>query len=224
MTTCSMFFGGEPDLWTAGLAWGLLTRGLLLVFLAFFISLSSQVLGRAGSSGITSTSQLLKHIKGQCVKSSPWIHFPTIFWFTGASDTMLWATCIAGAASAILGLLYWSRLGLALCYVLALSLTTALPEFIIFPWDHLLLEAGALAVLLPELGSDALPDPWLALAFRALLVRLLLGFGKTKFRTGFWGACTIYSHNVCVTILALRAHNQPILTLAVCWAAANCGC
>ena len=63
-----------------------------------------------------------------------------------------------------------------------------LPVGLLYPWDSMLLEAGALAMLLPTLDPiwlsarlAATPHPWLCAAFRWLLVRVLLGFGKKKF-------------------------------------------
>eukprot|EP00026_Physarum_polycephalum_P003356 Phypoly_transcript_03366.p1 GENE.Phypoly_transcript_03366~~Phypoly_transcript_03366.p1 ORF type:complete len:625 (+),score=67.14 Phypoly_transcript_03366:582-2456(+) len=47
-----------------------------------------------------------------------------------------------------------------------------------WPWDILLTEAGFLALFLPASG---LPHPVVAFAYRWLMFRLMLGFGKLKF-------------------------------------------
>jgi len=58
----------------------------------------------------------------------------------------------------------------------------------VYPWDSLLIESTALGALLPQLHSlwhspaaQTAPLPLVAFAFRLLLVRLLVGFGKLKF-------------------------------------------
>ena len=79
------------------------------------------------------------------------------------------------------------------CWLVNRSLD--MPIGLLYPWDSLLLEAGALAMLLPvpphllprglagnlDFSLDALPHPWVGFAFRLLLARVMLGFGKKKF-------------------------------------------
>lgn len=94
------------------------------------------------------------------------------------------ATASADTGAAAAGLL--ARGCMAACWVLWLSLATVLPEFLAFPWDGLLCEAGALALLLPcnaaIVGADdATVSDGVAWAHRLLLFRVLVGMGKSKF-------------------------------------------
>ena len=79
----------------------------------------------------------------------------------------------------------WSNLGLVLCWVCYLSLHPAVG--LAYPWECLLL-AGRLprsvsprAKALPDFSASTLPLPAVAWAYRWLLFRMVLGFGKIKF-------------------------------------------
>jgi len=56
---------------------------------------------------------------------------------------------LAGIAGCLFSLVYPSRLGLLMGWAAFLSIATVQPDFLCFPWDCLLLEMGALALLLP---------------------------------------------------------------------------
>jgi hypothetical protein len=74
---------------------------------------------------------------------------------------------------------------LVICWSIFLSFN--LPMALTFPWDCLLFEAGFIALFLPatsalpELSATALPLPAVSWAYRWLIFRLILGFGKIKF-------------------------------------------
>ena len=75
-------------------------------------------------------------------------------------------------------------------WVCLLSLSTVASEWLCYPWDCLLHEAGFLACFLPPTVTGGLvaqhgPHPYLFGLFRMLLVRLLLGMGKKKFSEGW---------------------------------------
>ena len=63
-----------------------------------------------------------------------------------------------------------------------LSLGTVAPEWIVYPWDCLALEASVLAWALP-VGTNSWPVRW---CWRWLLFRVVFGMGKKKFDWGWW--------------------------------------
>lgn len=94
------------------------------------------------------------------------------------------ASAALGAAAALGG----PFAGLCLLGAWFCMLSTSSAHELPYPWDSLLLEASFLASLAPAppslLGGGLAgppPPPWLALAFRLLVVRVLVGFGKLKF-------------------------------------------
>jgi len=125
----------------------------------------------------------------------PWyrvVLFPTIFWCLDASDANLQAVAAVGAAAGAVAVLggAWSPLWLGVAWVCLLSLSTVSSEWLCYPWDCLLHEAGFLALFLPAtwmmgLTAQHEPHPYLFVLFRLLLARLLVGMGKKKFSTGW---------------------------------------
>ena len=169
------------------LVWGLFQRGLGLLYLISFLSLSGQVVSLAGqNSGIGVFSRRLAKFREDFPGWRRFIYFPTLLWFN-SSDAMLRALPLVGATAAV-GVIYGGPLGfvcLLICYLcyLALDLAAAL----IFPWDCLLFESTLLALFLPAtlplpwLEAVSAPAPALTWAYRILLFRLMVGFGKQKF-------------------------------------------
>lgn len=175
------------------LAWGLLGRGLGLVYAIAFSSMAVQMTALCGSQGASPFSATLRQIEHGLSTNALAILSHSLFWFVGTSDAALTLLPLAGSLVACLAATgIASRLGLTFCWLILRSLD--LPVGLLYPWDKLLFEAGALAILLPPLpalwGGDAVattfassapPHPWLGFAFRWLLARVLLGFGKKKF-------------------------------------------
>ncbi|HMJ15187.1 MAG TPA: lipase maturation factor family protein [Polyangiaceae bacterium] len=168
------------------LVWGLFTRGLGLVFLVSFVSLSRQVATIAGSQGGLPVSRLLARMQEDFPSWRRFYYFPSLLWLS-SSDRMLRGLTYTGIAAALLVIIGgpWSTLALATCYVCYVSLDVAMA--LIFPWDCLLFECTLLGLflpgthLLPELASVAAPAPALTWGYRLLLFRLMFGFGKQKF-------------------------------------------
>jgi hypothetical protein len=168
------------------LTWGLFPRCLALVYLVTFISLSRQVVALAGADGIQPVTPLLRKIRQDYPGARRFLYVPTLLWIKSDDWCLrsLVALGIGGALWVVLGG-PWSSLGLLICWACYLSLNHVVG--LVYPWDSLLLEAGFLGVFLPspnalpDWSASALPLPVLAAAFRWLLFRVLIGFGKLKF-------------------------------------------
>ena len=169
------------------LAWGVLTRGLGVVYAIAFASIAVQIRGLAGRDGMSPFAPMMQQMAHDFPGWRRLLYFPTLLWLTGGGDAALVGLPVAGVgfglAAAYGGAA--SPLALAACWATLRSLD--LPVGLLYPWDSLLLEAGALATLLPPLppltlavAAAAAPHPWVGFAFRWLLFRLMVGFGKKK--------------------------------------------
>jgi hypothetical protein len=168
------------------LIWGLVSRGVGLVFLIAFLSLRPQVLPMAGREGILPVHEALRAQARDFPTWRRFLYFPSLLWLS-SSDAALRALVwlgIAASASTIVGGPHapWA---FACCYVAYLSLDRAMT--LIYPWDAMLMEVGFWAAflpatqLLPHLETVAAPAAPAAWAFRLLTFRVLFGFGKHKF-------------------------------------------
>ena len=160
-----------------------------LIFLFAFLSLWVQIAGLAGSQGILPVAAHLEAVRDHFVAAgSPhdaWLQVPSLLWL-GSSDTMLhlWlGVGILASLLLVLGILpAVSALTAWLCY---LSFAAAVPVFLNFQWDALLLEAGLLTVFyIPwrrylAFGSSAPPRLGRLLVWW-LLFRLMFQSGVVK--------------------------------------------
>jgi predicted DCC family thiol-disulfide oxidoreductase YuxK len=160
----------EPASYEIAVRW--FFRCLGLIYAIAFLSLERQITGLIGSRGILPAVRFLGAIR-ETYGGWACLHVPTIFLW-GANDTVLRLAC-AGGAIASLGIIlgFMRRAGLALAFVLYLSLVHAGQTFLSFQWDYLLLEVGFLAIFL----RPVLTRVWL---FRWLLFRLMLLSGAAK--------------------------------------------
>lgn len=169
------------------MVWGLFVRGLGVLYLISFASLSLQIVPAVGSAtGVARVSDRLARLRRDFPDLRRHLYFPTLLWLN-SSDWMLRLLTWVGFAAAGC-VVYggpWSSWALAVCYVCYLSLDFAIA--LIFPWDCLLFEATLLGLFLPatlplpELAAVAAPAPALTWAYRLLLFRVMFGFGKQKF-------------------------------------------
>jgi hypothetical protein len=176
------------------LVWGLIPRGIGLIFLIAYGSLWSQILPLLGSRGISPVGLQLKRVREDLPLFARLRLNPSLLWIAHG-DTALRvyiAAGMLGACAMIAGgpIGWWGAL---CCWAIWLSLHFSLR--LVYPWDTVLLEAGFLCLfvpasaLLPHVAATALPHPLLPFVFHLLLFRLLLGFGKMKFigiRRGDW--------------------------------------
>lgn len=125
-------------------------RFIGLIFIFAFLSLWGQIDGLAGSRGILPVEAHLRAVQEHCAAThrpwTAWLQVPSLLWF-GSSDLMLHVWLAVGTVASValvLGLLpAVSALAAWLCY---LSFASAVPVFLNFQWDALLLEAGLLVV------------------------------------------------------------------------------
>jgi hypothetical protein len=155
----------------------LFLRGLALIYLAAFASMSVQVEGLIGNQGILPIQAKLGEIAQFYGIDKYWL-FPTLFWF-GSSDLTLKLVCYAGMISAILLLLNrLLRPALILCYLLYLSVTVAGQDFLSFQWDVFLLETGFIGIFL-SWGSKIN-----VFLYRWLIARFMFMGGLVKLASG----------------------------------------
>lgn len=170
----------------ADLVWGLVSRGIALVYFISFASLSWQVLPTAGKNGITPIAESLGAIERDFPTWKRFVWFPSLLWLH-RGDAFLAALPwlgMAAAASAVTGGPH-TPLSFAVMYTIYLSLDR--PMVLVYPWDCMLFEAGFWGMflpsthLLPDVSASAAPLPAVAWVFRLLIFRVMFGFGKHKF-------------------------------------------
>src|SRR5256886_5511862 len=145
-------------------------RALGVIYLIAFLSLWPQLRGLIGPQGILPAQDLLAAARRQ-LGGERFHLVPTLFWID-AGPTALHLACALGVVCSVLLILNVAPLpNLVFLWVLYLSLAAVGREFLAFPWDVLLLEAGVPPVvvrpghLLPRGGprpvSAAAPIvPW----------------------------------------------------------------
>jgi lipase maturation factor 1 len=169
---------------------GIFLRGLGLIYLVAFLSLSSQIIGLVGSNGIEPAGEFLTRAKGyfvtRGVEADRFHQLPTLCWFN-ASDGFLRFQCAAGVALAVTLLIGIApALCLFLLWLVYLSLCCVGGVFLGFQWDALLLETGLFAIFLAPRswlprGWKKSPPPRISLwLLRWLLFRLMFQSGVTK--------------------------------------------
>ena len=196
-----------------------------LVFLFAFLSLWVQVDGLVGSSGILPVAEHLaavqSHFATNPAAGSKWLQMPTLLWF-GASDTALHAWLALGTvASLFLVVGLFPALSAFVAWLCYLSFAAAVPVFLNFQWDALLLETGLLTVFYVSwtrylrFGASA-PSRIGRLLVWWLLFRLMFQSGIVKLY-GFDAS----GHNAWLDGTALDFHyfTQPIPVWTSWWIA-----
>ncbi|MFN8177932.1 MAG: lipase maturation factor family protein [bacterium] len=185
-------------------------RGMALVWLAAFASLSVQVNGLFGLRGIEPVARLLQ-AAGNLSPAERFFHAPTLLWVFGASDHVLREMCGTGVLlSVLLGLGFAPGPICLALWALYLSFVTVGSPFLDFQWDLLLLEAGLCACvmapwrlrasgLLPERAPSA-AAVWLP---RFLLFKLVWMSGLVKIASGdpTWRNLTALQYHYWTTCL-----------------------
>ncbi len=165
--------------WKPELNAALCVRLIGLVYLIAFISWGVQAQGLIGSHGILPAAQFFQQAHREYGTRAYW-EWPSIFWLD-ASDAVLllgWWVGAVCSVGVIFGRGKWrTRVALALCLILWLSLCAAGQDFLSFQWDILLSEAGFLALF----ADDSPARVWL---FRWLAFRLMFSSGVVKLASG----------------------------------------
>ena len=158
------------------ISWAFL-KGLGAIYVAAFASLTVQVLGLVGQSGILPLSEDLAAARQAWGAAAYW-RMPTLFWLDSSDSALVTATVIG----IVVGILIIAgRLvtpALIAGYVLYLSLVYAGQIFLDYQWDQLLLEAGFLGIFL------ATGPPIVIWLYRWLLFRFIFLAGLMKLVSG----------------------------------------
>lgn len=195
----------------------LLLAGLGITYVLAFVSLAVQLRGLVGEGGILPNQDWFR-----ALSQRPDVGFadlPSLCWGQGCSDATLLGLAWGGALAGILlaaGVLPWASA--LVCFAAYLSLLGAGQLFLAYQWDHLLLEAGCLALLLappgalgPRSRAWQREPPRLAVwLFRWLLFRLIWSSGVAKLASGdatWWN----------LTALAWHYETQPLPTWTSWW-------
>jgi hypothetical protein len=168
------------------LTWGLLSRGVGVLLFTALATLLPQVVALAGKSGGSPIATRLARMREDFPGPGRFFRLPTLLWIN-ASDRALYALPVLGMLASCV-VIYggpWAKPALFVAWLCLLSLDTVAALY--FPWDCMVLEAGFLALLLPQ--TEALPSlnvvaeplPLVSFAFRLLVIRLMWGFAKVKF-------------------------------------------
>ena len=216
------FFSGKsfaPPTWL--IARSTLLRGLGLIYLIAFVSLSSQLDGLIGANGIEPVSAFAERVHQVADQRSqhPYLVAPTLSLFN-TSDAFLHMQCTLGIVLALVLMAgYLPGLSCAALWVLYLSLTVAGQTFLGFQWESLLLEAGFIAIFLhpPDwrirhresrppmnrrkrmiwLCLDYLPQQAARLALCWLMFRLMFQSGLVKLASNddvWWNLTALSDH------------------------------
>jgi len=186
--------------------WSTHQRAIAACFALTFASLliDMQIVGLLGSLGVQPAKTVVELIG----HDKPW-RFPTIFSYVEPSDENLHFAVICGVAASTIAVWYGWPQALLVAWVIFLSLCTVGGEFFAYPWDGLLLEAGALAMLL-----DSKPGAMACFANRFLAFRLQWGMGLQKFyatgQNDWWRGTyldTFYAWQPMPTPVAWYVHN-----------------
>lgn len=147
----SLLWGRDTRRPTYDISGYIFPRFVGLIFLSAFISLWVQIAGLAGSQGILPVGEHLaavdNHFRQAGTPWNAWLQFPSLLWF-GSSDFLLnfwFGTGVLASLLLILGLV--PALSAFVAWICYLSFVAAVPVFLNFQWDALLLETGLLVVL-----------------------------------------------------------------------------
>ena len=174
--------------------WGLMLRGVALVYAISFASLSLTVMALAGRKGLNPLRPYLQQytrvfypsvarrrggvgrLVGVCRR---FMARPTLFWLSAGDTALQWAPRLGFvlALAALVGGWSWttSSLVFGAMWVLYVSLDT--PVGLAYPWDSLLLSIGSLAVFMPPLQQLPVAAAWASSAAGGVGVGVSRGMG-----------------------------------------------
>eukprot|EP00929_Paragymnodinium_shiwhaense_P090612 TRINITY_DN50787_c0_g1_i1.p1 TRINITY_DN50787_c0_g1~~TRINITY_DN50787_c0_g1_i1.p1 ORF type:complete len:655 (+),score=56.15 TRINITY_DN50787_c0_g1_i1:150-2114(+) len=179
---------------TGTYAWPLFCRAVALCMLICQLSLYHQLPGLIGPNGVHPAAVALRAIDvaAEAAAMPTWakiLRFPTLMWLAPDAEThVLQGLCLCGIAAATLAVVgLGTRVPLLLSLAIWISFIHISGEFMCYPWDWLLAEAVALAVLLPQpaiwltMRKYEQPSSLVTSSIRFLGFRLMFGMGLKKF-------------------------------------------
>lgn len=179
-------------------AW-LFLRLLAFAYLTAFAALYFQIDALIGPRGIAPYGPFLDYLHRNSSALGQFWRAPSLLWILPEGGNTLRVLTGGGTALALLLLCGKAeRACLFLLWLTYLSLVSVDYVFLQFQWDHLLLEAGLLALFLPSRESgrfNVAPLPRLLL--QLLLFRLMFGSGLVKLLSGDpeWSGLTALRHH-----------------------------
>lgn len=148
-----------------------------LIYLSAFVSFGIEATGLIGSKGILPLADFINTTR-QTIGPARFYYMPMVFWLND-SDFAIQLVCWLGALLSLLLIFdVLRRLGLAILFILYLSLVYAGQTFMSYQWDSFLLETGFLVLLLSFSTSLGI---WL---LRWLLFRFMFMSGVVKLISG----------------------------------------
>lgn len=210
-----LFFGNSIKAHPTDRLRTLILRGLGVIFSLAFLSLLPQVNLLFGPEGLSPIQEKLSLASQQ---TTAYWQYISVFWLTGAKGWTLMLFAMLGVGSS-LGIVLRKNptLPLLISWFIYLSFFNLGQPFLSFQWDTLLLEAGALGILLSLLRSSFGG----ILLYRLLVVRLILGSGLVKLLSGdpAWRSLSALSVHFETQplphILSWMAHQVPQLVLKI---------
>jgi lipase maturation factor len=167
----------------------LFLRALGLIYFSAFFSLIFQIRGLIGPEGILPASDYLQAVAHSFGHARFWFA-PTLLWFSGGSQMLIFLCWAGMVASLLLTLNVWPRGTLGICFICFLSFVSAAGDFSGYQSDGMLLEAGFIALffappgLRPGLGAKRPPSraslfllqwEWFRIYFESGMVKIASG-------------------------------------------------
>lgn len=185
-----------------------LTRSIGLVFMIAFASFAVQADGLIGPGGILPLGTFFDSVHAQ-LGSTGYYLVPSAYWFWPTMATTWVLMAVGGTAALLLLLNRLTVIAALLAYGAYLSVFYGGQVFMGYQWDILLIECGALLVIL---NLDTRVGIWL---FRLLVFRFMFLSGAVKLLSGdpTWADLSALGYHFetqpLPTVLAWYAHQLP---------------
>lgn len=213
-------WGDDTSVPSYGLIGRVFLQALGVIYAIAFASLFVQLPGLVGKQGLLPVQGYLEAVQAELGGAGAWFA-PTLAWLQPEAGFLQLVALVGAAAAALVigGILTVPCLVVA--WIAYLSLVVAGQSFLSSPWDHLLLEAGFLAIFLAPFSRSATyrseidASPRVVWLFRFLLFRLTFGSGVAKLAGGdpAWSGFTALQYHFetqpLPTALAWFAHRLP---------------
>ncbi len=180
-----------------------LLRALGVVYLAAFSTAALQLVPLVGERGLLPAAPAVDRLVVESgSRLGAFRQLPSLFVFTGASDTALTIVAWVGVAlSLAVALGATNAVAMVVLWALYMSIEHVGQTFYNFGWEIQLLETGILAAFLCPLRTltpfpKAPPSPIAVWSFRWLVFRIMLGAGLIKLRgDACWRDLTCLDHH-----------------------------